>query len=195
VQIMAELGVGILIIPQKPWKEVARELDAYREVYRRVNGVGAPPPISAGWTFCDPSADRAEAMARRYIGGYYQTVLDHYQFQGDHLAHTKGYEYYGKMAEKIHQYGTDTVIDYFMNLQVWGTPEQCYEKILDIHARTGNSHYVGVFGYAGMPFADAEQNMRLFAQEVMPALQSHEAGASGRVAAAEKPGAVGLLGS
>jgi alkanesulfonate monooxygenase SsuD/methylene tetrahydromethanopterin reductase-like flavin-dependent oxidoreductase (luciferase family) len=195
VQIMAELGVGILIIPQKPWKEVARELDAYREVYRRVNGVDAPPPISAGWTFCDPSADRAEAMARRYIGGYYQTVLDHYQFQGDHLAHTKGYEYYGKMAEKIHQYGTDTVIDYFMNLQVWGTPEQCHEKILDIHARTGNSHYVGVFGYAGMPFEDAEQNMRLFAKEVMPALQKHEPGAGARVAAAEKPGAVGLLGS
>ncbi|HJR02415.1 MAG TPA: LLM class flavin-dependent oxidoreductase, partial [Methylomirabilota bacterium] len=137
VRIMAELGVGILIIPQKPWKEVARELEAYREVYRRVNGVDAPPPISAGWTFCDPSGARAEEMARRYIGGYYQTVLDHYQFQGDHLAHTKGYEYYGKMAEKIHQYGTDTVIDYFMNLQVWGTPEQCYEKILDIHARTG----------------------------------------------------------
>ena len=45
---------------------------------------------------------RAEEMARRYIGGYYQTVLDHYQFQGDHLAKTKGYEYYGKMAEKIH---------------------------------------------------------------------------------------------
>src|SRR6267142_1634427 len=32
--IMARLGVGILIIPQKPWKEVARELEAYREVYR-----------------------------------------------------------------------------------------------------------------------------------------------------------------
>jgi alkanesulfonate monooxygenase SsuD/methylene tetrahydromethanopterin reductase-like flavin-dependent oxidoreductase (luciferase family) len=195
VQIMAELGVGILIIPQKPWKEVARELDAYREVYRRVNGVDAPPPISAGWTFCDPSADRAEAMARRYIGGYYQTVLDHYQFQGDHLARTKGYEYYGKMAEKIHQYGTDTVIDYFMNLQVWGTPEQCYEKILDIHARTGNSHYVGVFGYAGMPYEDAERNMRTFARDVMPALQKHEAGTVGRAPAVEKPGAVGLLGS
>lgn len=171
VQIMAELGVGILIIPQKPWKEVARELDAYREVYRRVNGVDAPPPISAGWTFCDASADRAEAMARRYIGGYYQTVLDHYQFQGDHLARTKGYEYYGKMAEKIQQYGTDTVVDYFMNLQVWGTPEQCYDKILDIHARTGNSHYVGVFSYAGMPYDEAERNLRLFAAEVLPALQ------------------------
>ena len=196
VRIMAELGVGILIIPQKPWKEVARELEAYREVYRRVNGVDAPPPISAGWTFCDPSGARAEEMARRYIGGYYQTVLDHYQFQGDHLAHTKGYEYYGKMAEKIHQYGTDTVIDYFMNLQVWGTPEQCYEKILDIHARTGNSHYVGVFGYAGMPHDEAERNMRLFARDVMPELQKLDitAAPAGRARAAEKPG-VSLLGS
>ena len=30
-RIMAELGVGILIIPQKPWAEVARELDDYRK--------------------------------------------------------------------------------------------------------------------------------------------------------------------
>src|SRR5436305_1538945 len=82
-------------------------------------------------------AGRAEEMARRWIGGYYQTVLDHYQFAGDHLAKTKGYEYYGKMADKIAQYGTDKVIDYFLGLQVWGTPEQCYGKILDVHARTG----------------------------------------------------------
>ena len=196
VRIMAELGVGILIIPQKPWKEDARELEAYREVYRHVNGADAPPPISAGWTFCDPSGARAEEMARRYIGGYYQTVLDHYQFQGDHLAHTRGYEYYGKMAEKIQQYGTDTVVDYFVNLQVWGTPEQCYEKILDIHARTGNSHYVGVFGYAGMPYDEAERNLRFFAKEVMPALQKLDTAAADAwpVPAAEKPG-VGLLGS
>jgi len=51
------------------------------------------------------------------------------------------------------------------------TPEQCYEKVLDIHARTGNSHYVGVFSYAGMPYEDAERNLRLFANEVMPQLQ------------------------
>ncbi len=37
-RIMAELGVGILIIPQKPWKEMIQELDNYRAVYREVNG-------------------------------------------------------------------------------------------------------------------------------------------------------------
>ncbi len=169
--IMARLGVGILIIPQKPWPEVAKELETYRTIYREVNGVDAPPPVSAGWTYCHAKADRAREGARRWIGGYYQTVLDHYQFQGDHLAKTKGYEYYGKMSEKIAEYGTTKVIDYFVNLQVSGTPEQCYAKILDIHRRTGNSHFVGVFSYAGMPRPDAERSMRLFAKEVLPALR------------------------
>ncbi|OLC30113.1 MAG: alkane 1-monooxygenase [Candidatus Rokubacteria bacterium 13_1_40CM_4_69_5] len=170
-RIMADLGVGILIIPQKPWPEVAKELDAYRTIYREVNGTEAPPPVSAGWTFCDSNAGRAEEMARRWIGGYYQTVLDHYKFADDHLAKTRGYEYYGKMAEKIAQYGTDKVIDFFLGLQVWGTPEQCYAKVLDIHARTANSHFVGVFSYAGMPYDEAERSLRLFAREVMPVLQ------------------------
>ncbi|PYO21921.1 MAG: hypothetical protein DMD85_12830 [Candidatus Rokuibacteriota bacterium] len=76
------------------------------------------------------------------------------------------------MSEKIAEYGTDTVIDYFVNLQVSGTPEQCYEKILDIHRRTGNSHFVGVFSYAGMPYDEAERNMRLFAKDVMPELKT-----------------------
>ncbi|OGK99892.1 MAG: alkane 1-monooxygenase [Candidatus Rokubacteria bacterium RIFCSPHIGHO2_12_FULL_73_22] len=171
VRIMAELGVGILIIPQKPWHEVARELDAYRTTYRELNRAEAPPPVCAGWTFCDRDPARAREMARRWIGGYYQTVLDHYQFAGEHLKTMKGYEYYGKMSEKIATYGTDTVVEYFLNLQVWGTPEQCYEKILDVRARVGNDTYVGVFSYAGMPYDEAERNLRLFAAEVLPALQ------------------------
>ena len=197
--IMAKLGVGILVIPQKPWPEVAKELDAYRTTYRDINRTEAPPPVCAGWTFCDESAERAHDMALRYIGGYYQAVLDHYNFQGDHLAKTKGYEYYGKMSEKIAQYGTDKVIEYFMNLQVWGTPEQCYEKILDVRGRVGNDTFVGVFSYAGMDYGEAERNMRLFARTVMPQLQKlPPASAPAPAAAAPRAGkelGVGLLGS
>ena len=52
-RIMAELGVGMLIIPQKPWEEVAKDLNTYHDVFRHVNRKDAPPPIVAGWTFCD----------------------------------------------------------------------------------------------------------------------------------------------
>jgi len=45
---------------------------------------------------------------------------------------------------------------------------------MDIRRRVGNDHFVGVFSYAGMPPAEAERSMRLFAKEVMPALQKLE---------------------
>jgi alkanesulfonate monooxygenase SsuD/methylene tetrahydromethanopterin reductase-like flavin-dependent oxidoreductase (luciferase family) len=174
VRIMAELGVGILIIPQKPWDVVAAELTEYRQVYRTLNGAEPPPTIAAGWTFCDPDADRARAMAERYIGGYWDSVIRHYEFAADHFAKTQGYEYYGKMSEMVGKYGAQGVTDFFLGLQVWGTPAQCYEKILDIRARVGCARFVGIFSYAGMATDEAERSMRLFAREVLPALEKLE---------------------
>ena len=170
-QIMAELGVGLLIIPQKPWDDVKQELDNYRAVFREVNKAEAPPPIAAGWTFCDDDEDRAYELAKRYIGGYWQTVLKHYKFAEDHLKGQKGYEYYGKFAETIQKVGEESATEFFMNLQVWGTPEMCYEKIVTVSDKVGADSFVGVFSYAGMPAAEAERNMRLFADKVRPELQ------------------------
>jgi alkanesulfonate monooxygenase SsuD/methylene tetrahydromethanopterin reductase-like flavin-dependent oxidoreductase (luciferase family) len=170
-QVMAELGVGMLIIPQKPWEEAANDLQRYREVFRHVNGQEAPPPVAVGWTFCHKDEEQAYRAARSYIGGYWESVMDHYEFKMDYLKDVPGYEYYGKVTEKIVQYGDEKVIDFFVNLQVWGTPEQCYQKILDIQRWTGNDHYIGVFSYASMPYETAEQNMALFAREVLPELR------------------------
>jgi alkanesulfonate monooxygenase SsuD/methylene tetrahydromethanopterin reductase-like flavin-dependent oxidoreductase (luciferase family) len=175
-RIMAELGIGLLIIPQKPWETVAAELDAYRVVYREVNGGEAPAPIVSAWTFCDEDEKRAREMAVRYIGGYWQSVVEHYELIGDHLTRTKGYESYGRMQEIASaQGGADAMVEFFLELQVWGTPEQCYAKILDIRERTGAGAFNGVFSYAGMPWAEAERNMRLFASAVAPRLRALDA--------------------
>ena len=172
-RIMAELGLGLCIIPQKPWDMVAAELDTYRTIYRSVNGSEAPAPVVAGWTFCDEDAGRAEEMARRYIGGYWKTVVEHYELLGSHLQSVKGYESYARMQEIASAPGGgDAMTEFFLGLQIWGTPDQCYEKIMTIKSLTGAGAYNGVFSYAGMPYEDAERNMRLFARTVMPRLQA-----------------------
>ena len=183
-QVIAQLGVGTLIIPQKPWEDVAKELRDYRDTYRQVNQQQAPPPVVVGFTLCDEDEERAYEMARRYVGGYWESVMDHYEFRSSHLKQTKGYEYYGKFTDKIARYGDDKVRDFFLDLQVWGTPDQCYEKIMAIHNWTGHDFYVGVFSYAGMPHADAERSMRLFAEKVMPRLKEFKPAAetAGRLA-------------
>jgi alkanesulfonate monooxygenase SsuD/methylene tetrahydromethanopterin reductase-like flavin-dependent oxidoreductase (luciferase family) len=175
MRIMAELGVAILIIPQKPWEVVTAELATYRDAYREVNGTDPLPTACAGWTFCDPDPERAREMAVRYIGGYWDTVLRHYELAAGHLAKTKGYEYYARMTEIARERGgPDALTEFFLNLQVWGTPEQCVEKIVDIRSRVGCDTFVGVFSYAGMPWDEAERNMGLFAREVLPALKRLE---------------------
>jgi alkanesulfonate monooxygenase SsuD/methylene tetrahydromethanopterin reductase-like flavin-dependent oxidoreductase (luciferase family) len=172
--IMAKLGIGILIIPQKPWELVVKELSDYRSVFSQVNGIDAPPPIVAGWVFCDANAERAEECARRYIGAYYRSVIEHYELIGDHLTRMRGYEAYKAVQERISQPGgAEESVEFFLDLQVWGTPEQCHRKIVDTIERTGGEAFTGVFSYGGMPYEIAEESLRLFANEVAPELAKH----------------------
>jgi alkanesulfonate monooxygenase SsuD/methylene tetrahydromethanopterin reductase-like flavin-dependent oxidoreductase (luciferase family) len=171
-RVMAELGLGLLIIPQKPWSATVADLATYRTVYQEVNGVEAAPPIVGGWTYCDENQARAQELARKYIGAYWKSVVRHYELVGDHLTKMKGYEAYRTMQERASQPGgVDEMLDFFLNLQVWGTPEQCYARILDIQRRTGAEAFTGVFSYGGMPYDLAEASLRLFAAEVMPELK------------------------
>jgi len=172
-QIMARLGVGILIVPQKPWPTVVKELADYRAAYKELIGSEPPPPIVAGWVYIDEDAERAAEDANRYIAQYYRTVIEHYELKEQHLQSTKGYEMYGVLQEKMREPGgPDRLSDFFVGLHPWGTPEQVHEKILEIQALTGCEGFVSIFSYGGMPYELAERNMRLFAKTVMPELKN-----------------------
>jgi alkanesulfonate monooxygenase SsuD/methylene tetrahydromethanopterin reductase-like flavin-dependent oxidoreductase (luciferase family) len=173
--LMAQLGVGILVIPQKPWDRVAADLEDYRAVYREVNATEAPAPACASYVFCDPDPVRAAEMASTYIGGYYQSCIDHYGLNSTQFAGTKGYEYYDKVVSgRVSTDGDLAACKFFTDLHVWGTPEQCIEKAMWIQKTLGASRFMGVFSYAGLPYDEAERSLDLFTSEVMPALKEYE---------------------
>jgi alkanesulfonate monooxygenase SsuD/methylene tetrahydromethanopterin reductase-like flavin-dependent oxidoreductase (luciferase family) len=170
--IMAELGVGLLIIPQKPWPAVEQELHDYRKVFRKATSEEPPPPVVSGWTFVDESADRAESLAREYITGYWDSVVKHYEFNKPHLKDTPGYEHHGLMYDRLTAPGgSEAMADFFIGLQIWGTPAQVFDKIGVLQQKTCMDSYTGVFSFAGMPIDEAERSMKLFAREVMPELK------------------------
>jgi alkanesulfonate monooxygenase SsuD/methylene tetrahydromethanopterin reductase-like flavin-dependent oxidoreductase (luciferase family) len=184
-QIMARLGVGLLIIPQKPWDHVVKELADYRKTYLEVNGAEPPPPIVAGWIYIDEDEGRAAEGAERFIHRYYQSVIDHYELTGSHLQGMKGYEMYGALQGKMREPGgADRMTDFFVGLHPWGTPEQVHAKILEIQALTGAEGFVALFSYGGMAYEQAERNMRLFAKTVMPELKRHVPAPEQRIARA-----------
>ncbi|MEM7406479.1 MAG: LLM class flavin-dependent oxidoreductase [Pseudomonadota bacterium] len=170
-RIMAKLGVGLLIVPQKPWEDVKRELETYREIYRDENGEEPPAPLVAGWTMVDRDAELAREKAYGYIGKYYETVLKHYQFSQDHLKTTKGYEYYASLTKYIDKRGADGAAADFAELHPWGTPAEVVEKIAAIYDIVGHNGYMAVLSFSGMPYDEAERNMRLFASDVLPELK------------------------
>jgi alkanesulfonate monooxygenase SsuD/methylene tetrahydromethanopterin reductase-like flavin-dependent oxidoreductase (luciferase family) len=170
---MARLGVGILIVPQKPWPHVIRELKAYREIYRDVNHAEPPPPLVSGWVFMDDDESVAKELAHKYIGRYYRSVVEHYELAGTHLQGLKGYEMYGKIQEKMGAPGgVEAGVEFFTSLHPWGTPKQVYEKIMELRSMTGCEGFIGMFSYGGMPYDVAEQQCKRFAAELMPRLKA-----------------------
>ena len=170
-RIMAQLGIGLLVIAQKPWETTLAEIQTYRDIYREVNGVAAPKPLVAGWVACHDDAATAEEMFRTYIRRYSRSALEHYEFNNPGLADIKGYEYYGALSRNIAKHGVETFIDFLARLQIWGTPDQVHSRITDYTTRLDAAGFIGVFGYGGMPHATAEANVRLFAKAVLPRLQ------------------------
>ncbi|NNL86344.1 MAG: LLM class flavin-dependent oxidoreductase [Myxococcales bacterium] len=170
--LMAELGIGVLIIPQKPWNVVQQDLAAYREVFLRTNGGEPPPPFSGGFVFVDESPDRAEEQARRYIGANYASVMKHYEFEQAPHAGVKGYEFYTHITKYLERHGKQSAIDDFVNLMPWGTPAQVLEKFDNIREMIGTNAVMPAFSYGGMPYEAAEASLRLFAEKCLPELKS-----------------------
>jgi alkanesulfonate monooxygenase SsuD/methylene tetrahydromethanopterin reductase-like flavin-dependent oxidoreductase (luciferase family) len=170
--IMAQLGLGLLIIPQKPWDVVQQDLDVYHRVYHEVNGTEAPPPLCAAFCFVDDHAERAEEMASKYIAAYYHTAMRHYEMTADHFGTHKGYEFYRKVGHYIGRHGQDGAARDFARLMPWGTPKQVLDKLAIIRDMIGMNGLICHFSYAGMPYDEAERNMRCFVTHVLPALKA-----------------------
>jgi alkanesulfonate monooxygenase SsuD/methylene tetrahydromethanopterin reductase-like flavin-dependent oxidoreductase (luciferase family) len=171
--VMARLGVGLLVIPQKPWEAVKEDFEVYHRVWADTHGAASAPPdpMCGGFFFVDESADRAEEMAHKYIGRYYHSVMDHYELRQGHLESTKGYEFYQRMHHHIEDRTEDGAASDFVRLMPFGTPAQVIEKIEYIHDTIGARGVMTHFAYGGMDYGEANRNMKLFADKVMPELQ------------------------
>ena len=176
---MARLGIGIMIIAQKPWDKTLEELENYREIYREMNnGEEAPQPLMVVFNGCHEDESVANEIHKKYIRRYSQSALEHYEFNNEGLANIKGYEYYGGLSKNINKHGMDAFVDFLADLQVWGTPDQVYDRMRDYQELTNCSGFINGFSYGGMPHELSKESMRTFAEKVMPRLKALEVGPS-----------------
>jgi alkanesulfonate monooxygenase SsuD/methylene tetrahydromethanopterin reductase-like flavin-dependent oxidoreductase (luciferase family) len=110
IQLMAKPGLGILLIPQRPWADIRSELDEYRASFREHHGEGAPPPVGVAWVFCDEDEQRARDEAEKWMTRYWRGVIKHYDFaKPENFQGVKGYENYVGQAQGIKDAGEDAI--------------------------------------------------------------------------------------
>jgi alkanesulfonate monooxygenase SsuD/methylene tetrahydromethanopterin reductase-like flavin-dependent oxidoreductase (luciferase family) len=173
-EIMAKLGFGVLVVMQNEWPKAAEDIHRYRQIASSVGHAPRPPIILTNVSVAE-SRDDAHERAVKYLGRKWDSIDNHYHFSDGHLASVKGYEFYGKMAKTYAKMKEDdyrrNATEFYVKIQVSGTPEDCLQQIAELQRLTGLDHLVTELAFGGMPQEEAELNMRLFAERVMPVLQ------------------------
>ena len=169
-ELCARLGIGIMVIAQKPWETTEAEVNGYRERYIQINGSEPPAPLLVSIVAVHDSPAGAEDLHRNHTVTYARSCADHYQFQDHSLAQVPGYEYYAKIAENIADHGLSGYVNFLADLQVHGTPDAVVEQLTDYVRRLDAAGVVVVTSFGGMEPEVARANQDLFTRKVLPRL-------------------------
>ncbi len=166
----ARLGGTMMTFAVGPWRVRAKDIALYRELYEKEHKRPAPPTSANIFTICDKDPGRAKDMAYKYMGDYWESAMTHYEMKGKHFDNIKGYEHYGRSAVAMREDAT-RVTEQYVEQQIYGTPEQCLEKLRGIEDIVGPIELNCFFTYAGMDYDYAKQSMTLFAEKALPVLK------------------------
>lgn len=180
-EVIAKLGFGMLLIMQNEWSKCREDIDKFHAMSQAA-GFAPRAPIILTNISCAESRDEAKERAMRYLGRKWQSIDDHYHFSDGHLAGVKGYEAYGKTAKTYAKLkdpaNLKKATDFYVSIQIVGTPDDCLQQIGELQKVTGLDHLVAEFAFGNLPHHEAERNARLFADKVLPTLQ-HDAAYAG----------------
>lgn len=187
-EIIAKLGFGMLFIMQNEWSKCREDILRFQTMSEQA-GFEPKPPIILTNISCAESREEAQERAHHYIGRKWQSIDDHYHFSDGHLANVKGYEAYGKTAKTYAKLkdpaNLKKATDFYVSIQIVGTPDDCLQQLGRLQQLTGLEHLVAEFSWGNLPHHEAETNMRLFADRVLPTLQNDAAFATPKRLTAE----------
>jgi alkanesulfonate monooxygenase SsuD/methylene tetrahydromethanopterin reductase-like flavin-dependent oxidoreductase (luciferase family) len=144
----ADEGLGLLRIALRSWEEVGENVRRHRQRYVAAHGGEPPPVVSLTYGYVDRDPVKARELGMEYAQAYRLSAVAHYGLPDG--------------PDELRRFG---------EAQLWGTPDEVVEKVHAIAEISGTAHVAMAFRFAGVPYADAEASMRLFAAEVLPRLR------------------------
>jgi alkanesulfonate monooxygenase SsuD/methylene tetrahydromethanopterin reductase-like flavin-dependent oxidoreductase (luciferase family) len=168
VEIAGKLGFGTLKFSNVSWVDAMPEVDLYRKVFKQYQGKEAPPLIINDFLVCFNDAKKTKEFTDKYFRKYYESVLEHYMLGGDHLKKIPSYANYVEQGKKAMERGLDKAYQDYIGANLIGSPEEIWEHHLERKEIVGDYDVTINVSYGGMDYADSMEQLKLFADKLLP---------------------------
>jgi len=159
-----------------PIASVARFLNHYRETAQRLHGYTANSD-RIGW--CAPVyVSDTDAKARAEAGPHIEALFNKLLRQPFQMIFPPGYlsakSLKNMLSHKRSVTGQEHTIDTLIEqgIILCGSPDTVRKQLVDAHRLLGFQNFLAMLQFASLPRGLTEKNIRLFAREVLPALQT-----------------------
>ncbi len=172
VEVAGQYGLKALRFSQGDWSKALPEINSYRDTFQSLHGKPAPPFIISDFIVCFDSREKVTRYTDKYFAAQFYQVATHYEFMSDHFKELPSYATYAYMGQAAEAAGgPDKAYKDYVGGNLIGTPEELYEKHLKRKEMVGDYEIIANFSFGGMPYEDVYEQMKLFADKVMPRLK------------------------
>jgi alkanesulfonate monooxygenase SsuD/methylene tetrahydromethanopterin reductase-like flavin-dependent oxidoreductase (luciferase family) len=159
------LGYNLMAIPGVG-SSPSELVQIYREAWRAAGHKGKPQIMLATFMTCHEDRERAIELAKPRIERHFQSIAE---AMAEHAGRqiSPDYKNYDRMIEKVRAETFETQLQH--HAAFVGTPADVLDQLHDFDRAMGGVDHASLqVNYNDMPYADAEQSVRLFGEKVMP---------------------------
>jgi alkanesulfonate monooxygenase SsuD/methylene tetrahydromethanopterin reductase-like flavin-dependent oxidoreductase (luciferase family) len=182
-QMAAEHGLGMIFVSDDDVDAMRAKVSGFNQIRA---GLGFEPaqPTTLLYMYCAETEELAKE-GKQWVRNQVQAAQNHYfEWNNAGLTKLKGYEHYeNNKSADVGQIAVGEIPvggiptgqmkkNKGPNSNLVGTPEQLIERIKWVQEAISLDTLVVHFFYGGMPPDKAEASLRLFAKEVLPAVQA-----------------------
>lgn len=180
LEILSRRGMVPLFVGNKPIEDAGREVQQVN-IFRKEEGLAPCQPKNVMFMYCTPDAQQA-ARTEEWIWTANRDVTVHYGFaDASNFKGVKGYEAYAaREATATAVLASSVTADaakgppktpgYHASNLLIGTPDEIYHRIIAAQEACSFSELTIVPQFGTMPYDEAMDSTRLFAEEVLPAV-------------------------
>jgi alkanesulfonate monooxygenase SsuD/methylene tetrahydromethanopterin reductase-like flavin-dependent oxidoreductase (luciferase family) len=162
------MGYGLMTIPIGPIKPL---IAMYRKTWRDAGHPGNGEVMIAFHMLCHEDPKRAREISRAPLEKYFQLISGSTKEWIDRSAVSKDYRDYDKSMAKLKASTMESQIE---TGSAWiGSPAEIRDIISKYVAEYGDFEHASLqINFGTVPFAEAQNSLRLFAKEVIPAFSA-----------------------